>query len=366
VEDGQGTRLDAQAERDRAAELYHHPIGFLRAALAGGVTLGGAHRVDDDDAVDLVLPGGERFTLTIDGKSRLPRRITSLSHEPALGDVVVATEFGDFAESAGLMVPGRVIRKIDGIVVADTRVARTTVNPEGAWIDAPENLAPPAPVRVTADEVAPGIWYLAGQGHHSVLVEFADHLTLVEAPVDDARTLAVIARARELVLGKPLTQVVNTHHHFDHSGGIRAAISEGLTVITHERNREFFEAAAARPSTVARDALATKPKPLSLETVTGRKVLTDGRRSVEIYPIDGSGHSATMLMVYFPAERLLAEADAYQPPPLAGAAPVAHPFAANLLDNIRKRGLRVDRLLPIHGRVVPFADLVAAARTSGS
>jgi hypothetical protein len=69
-----------------------------------------------------------------------------------------------------------------------------------------------------------------------------------------------------------------------------------------------------------------------------------------------------MLMVYFPAERLLAEADAYQPPPPGGPAPVAHPFAANLLDNIEKRRLRVDRLLPIHGRIVPFADLVAAAR----
>jgi hypothetical protein len=69
-------------------------------------------------------------------------------------------------------------------------------------------------------------------------------------------------------------------------------------------------------------------------------------------------------MVYFPHEKLLVEADAYQPPPLVGTPPRMHPFAANLLDNIRTRGLRVDRLLPIHGRSVPFADLVAAARTS--
>jgi hypothetical protein len=71
-----------------------------------------------------------------------------------------------------------------------------------------------------------------------------------------------------------------------------------------------------------------------------------------------------MLMVYLPKERLLVEADAYQPPPLAGAPPRLHPFAANLLENIRARGLRVDRILPIHGRIVRFADLVAAARTS--
>ena len=51
---------------------------------------------------------------------------------------------------------------------------------------------------VTAEELAPGVWFLAGQSHHSVVVEFADHLTLIEAPQNDTRTLAVIAKAREL------------------------------------------------------------------------------------------------------------------------------------------------------------------------
>lgn len=69
-------------------------------------------------------------------------------------------------------------------------------------------------------------------------------------------------------------------------------------------------------------------------------------------------------MVYLPKERLLVEADAYQPPPRVGVPPRIHPFAANLLDNIRDRGLRVDRIVPIHGYIVPFADLVVAARTS--
>jgi glyoxylase-like metal-dependent hydrolase (beta-lactamase superfamily II) len=53
-----------------------------------------------------------------------------------------------------------------------------------------------------------------------VLVEFSDHLTLIEAPLNEARTLAVIAKARELVPAKPLTQLVATHHHFDHTGGV--------------------------------------------------------------------------------------------------------------------------------------------------
>ena len=115
-----------------------------------------------------------------------------------------------------------------------------------------------------------------------------------------------------------------------------------------------------------RDALARNPKPLAIETVVGKKVLSDGARRVEIYPITDNGHSASMLMVYFPAEKLLAEADAYQPPPPGGPAPKSYPFAANLLDNIERRGLRVERLLPIHGRIVPFAELVAATRVKAN
>ena len=66
-------------------------------------------------------------------------------------------------------------------------------------------------------------------------------------------------------------------------------------------------------------------------------------------------------MVHFPAERLLVVADVYQPPPLRGPGPKSYPYAANLLENIERRGWRVDRIVPIDGRIVPFSALVAAA-----
>jgi glyoxylase-like metal-dependent hydrolase (beta-lactamase superfamily II) len=78
----------------------------------------------------------------------------------------------------------------------------------------------------------------------------------------------------------------------------------------------------------------------------------------------GNPHSATMLMVYLPAEKLLIEADAYTPP-TAGTTPLPPaPFAANLLENIERLGLQVDYIVPLHGRVVPMSDLRAAVEAT--
>jgi glyoxylase-like metal-dependent hydrolase (beta-lactamase superfamily II) len=65
-----------------------------------------------------------------------------------------------------------------------------------------------------------------------VVFEFDDHLTLFEAPASEARTKAVIDKAQTLVPGKPLTEVIASHHHFDDTAGLRTAVAEGLTVIS--------------------------------------------------------------------------------------------------------------------------------------
>lgn len=361
---GPATRAAEQVAADRHSELYHHPIAALKAALADGAELTNQRKEGNDDVVDVTV-GKDKFTLYVDSTTKLPSKVVTMTYNANLGDVAMTTEFGAYADSGGMQLPGKITSKTDKYVTADIQVSKHIVNGDVGNLEAPAEAksaaVPPATAPVTVEEAGKGLWYLTGGTHHSILVEFADHLALVEAPLNEARTQAVIAKARELRPDKPLRYLINTHHHFDHSGGIRAAIAEGMTIVTHEANKSFYENIAGRKHTIVQDALAKSPKPLQVQTVKDKHVLQDATRTVELYHIAGNPHADTLLMVYFPAERILVQGDMYTPPNPGAAPPPGFPFVPNTMENIEKAKLRVDTLLPIHGRKVPFAEMRAAA-----
>ena len=102
--------------------------------------------------------------------------------------------------------------------------------------------------------------YFAGGGsHHSLFVVFKDHVVVVEAPLGEERSLAVLAKVAETAPGKPVRYVVPTHYHSDHTGGLRTYIAKGVTVLTTAGNRGFVERLAKAPRTIRPDLLAREP-----------------------------------------------------------------------------------------------------------
>jgi glyoxylase-like metal-dependent hydrolase (beta-lactamase superfamily II) len=170
----------------------------------------------------------------------------------------------------------------------------------------------------------------------------------------------VIAKAKATVPNKPLTQLVLTHHHFDHTAGMRAAIAEGMTVITQAGNKAWVENMARRPHTLMPDTLAKTPTRLVVETVDSEREIKDAAQTVWLYHVAGNPHSDTMLMAYIPRNRLLVEVDAYS----AGSA--VQPYAPNLLENIEKRTLAVDKIVALHGTIAPLAELRKAVAAKGN
>jgi len=244
-------------------------------------------------------------------------------------------------------------------------VTNASVNVANAAQTVPDGVrtAKAPAVNVTTMQLAPGVWLLAGGSHNSVAVEFRDYITIIEGPLDDDRSNAVIAAAKRAIPSKPIRYLVNTHHHWDHTGGIRAFAAEGATIVTQEGNEEFYEriVLAPQPRSLSPDRLAkfpfatTGPGPQRLETYAERHAISDGTQTVISYHVEGLNHAGDMGIIYLPASKILVSAD--MGPPAVGTAPASvSPNSVVLYNNIRRLKLDVAQHVPIHGNPSSHAD----------
>jgi len=221
-------------------------------------------------------------------------------------------------------------------------------------------------VRVETQKIGEGVWGLTAGGYTSVLVEFNDYLAVVEAPGNDQRSNAVIAEVRRLVPNRPIRYLVNTHAHFDHSGGARAFAAEGITIVTHDMNKAYFEKVYRNAHRINPDSLARSNRSAVIEGMGDKRVLTDGTQTLELYHIRGNLHNDGLLMAYLPKEKMIVQADAFHPRPGAPPYPSPPQFTVNLVENVQRLRLDVAQVLHIHGGVDPYATVLKAAGRQAS
>ena len=89
------------------------------------------------------------------------------------------------------------------------------------------------------------------------------------------------------------------------------------------------------PHTLNPDRLAQSKRAPTFETMTEKKVLTDGNRTIELHHLLGSGHNEGLVVAYLPKEKILVEADSYR----------AHEssWSVDGADNRRMRGSKARR-----------------------
>ncbi len=357
--DGSAGRLPDSTATERRSTYYHHPLTLLRAALLGSATVSNVRDEGGLRLADFATSEGAALTMAVDPTTAVPVFIRSKDHHAYFRDVTRQTNMSNYTSVGELSLPSQVEVTLDEFAFISMQLTSQELNASVGDISAPAEAASAAPIsgsapaNVTTEEVADGVWFLAGQSHHSVLIEFSDHLMVIEAP-NEVRTLAVLETAAELVPGKPIRYLVNTHHHFDHSGGIRTAASAGLTIVTHAANESFYRRMAEQPSSLVPDTQSQQPQAIEIETVTDARTYADDSMTVELHHVAGNPHSSSMLMAYLPEQRLIIEADAFAPNPGG-----PQRFAPNMLDNIQRLGLEIDRIVPIHGGIGDFAGLEA-------
>ncbi len=340
----------------RIHDLWTSPHGVLKAAAKNKAT---AKQVNEGGKTYVALSFTEPSRLVATAfvnEQGMVERVESRFPHPVMGESSVVTTYSDYRAHGAAQFPMRIRQSQEGHPVLDLQVGEVQVN-------APAAISTPEPVRAfveraVSEKVAEGIWHIAGGSHNSVAIEMQDHVILVESPLYDKRAAPVLAEVKRLVPGKPIRFVISSHHHFDHAGGLRAAVADGATLLTSDSAVPFFQKAFSTPNRIAPDLLAQSGKTAKVEGYSGKRILTDGRRTVELHAITDNVHATGFNMVYLPQEKLLIQADAYNPLP-PNAPPPAKPNGnhLSLIANIERLGLKADRILPLHGRVLPTTEL---------
>jgi glyoxylase-like metal-dependent hydrolase (beta-lactamase superfamily II) len=365
--------VPAEAERDlrtavegRLGQIWLTPHGFIKAAIAGNAS---AKTENIRGATKTVISFTALNKFKMEGilnEQNLVEWIQIGFDNPVLGDMTFEAVLSGYKDFGGVKFPTRIVQREGGYPVLDMTI--TDVKPNAAAaIEVPANIRemkPPEPHVIKPEKLADGVWNLpVDERDHSVAIEFRDHIVVVEAPDSEELSAPAIDAIKKLIPGKPIKYVINTHTHFDHAGGLRTYAAEGATIVTQRDNIPYYEQVWGYPRTIHPDRLAKSGRKPALEGVVGSRIFSDGSRQLIVYHYAGNMHNAGMLMVFLPRERILIEADSYNPPANANTAPAAIPNLVHFYEAVERLRLDVDQVIPIHDQPATFDTVRRAVET---
>jgi glyoxylase-like metal-dependent hydrolase (beta-lactamase superfamily II) len=303
--------------------MMNNPVAMVRAMMDPATTLSKPRTEGEYVVVDAKLKQGDSFSAGFFSPTQycqslckgLPAFVRWSAPNPDLGEMSYTTWFTGYASIDGLMLPLGYDTQEDWRNIDYFKMYVDHYEIDGKITDlaAPEAIrnstAPPdSPVRpVQAEKVADHIWRLTPSG--TTVIEFQDHLTLFELDASPEQAKAVIDFARTLVPGKPVTQMIASHEHFDHVSGLREAVAEGLAIISKRANGKQFEEMVNHPARNFPDDLARSPKPLKFIPVDEKLVLSDPTMTLWVLWTRNNIHMADGVVAYAPAQKVIIEGD---------------------------------------------------------
>src|SRR5215510_579158 len=380
-------RLHPSRLATRLRDTRRLPIRLLHTAKSASDLTRVADKKEGNTTIHVVRykDAGLPVEVQFDSFNKLPIRVIYTEDDPIYGDTLNELAFAEWRDYGGVRLPQTMRVFLNGNKIREERARNIINNPKyGAdGLIVPDDIkAQPSngesivsqwPLRrvvmgvgyqdfgreqkVDLVEVAKGVYQVKGSSHHSLAVEMKDNVVVVEAPLYEERSLAVIKAIEAKIPGKPIKYLVMTHFHIDHSGGVRAYAAKGATILTQEGNVEFVKTVLSRPKTVRPDSLAKAGSVTpNIEGVKDMKSLGDGERTIELREI-ANPHSAGMLVAYLPKEKVLFVSDLFTPgAPVEASNTNGIENAAALSTGIAGAKLEVDRVVGGHGDIAPIKD----------
>jgi glyoxylase-like metal-dependent hydrolase (beta-lactamase superfamily II) len=324
------------------------------------------------DVITFVMADTQQVAVYVDQKSALVSKYELIFVDGVEGEESSEILFGDYVALGATKVPRMFSLRQVGEFSAKLKV-EVEINPPAEARAPAAGLgagyanveATPATLPAEVETLADGVYlvrHTAGQNQHTLAVAFADHVLAVEAPGTSPGADAVIAKIKEVIPGKPIRYVAMTHHHGDHIGGLRSYIAEGAAVLTTQGNVGVVNAMAASRQA---DRLGRTPRKAEVTVIeSGRRVLSDGTRTVELIDIGPNPHAREMVIAYLPRERIVFQGDMFGLPDVP--APLGPPQAGTVsfAQKLQQLNLQVDRIAGVHGRTASWDEFQRALQVA--
>jgi glyoxylase-like metal-dependent hydrolase (beta-lactamase superfamily II) len=381
--------LREQARNQIVFLMHEHPE---RLSSFPTQTVGGkrypAVRYRDDNGTFVVL---------FDPVTHLPAVVRTRDFDAHMGDANYDAAYSDWRSVGGdgrLKYPFRIAYTLNGVSVADVTVEQVRINeplPADTFAVPPQlegQARKPAEPEKTPfqwilrrlasgfyldsdalhmddggtlalTDIGPNISMVTGGSHNALIVATNDSLVAFDAPGDDGLSNWIISAARRKYPGKPFRYVVLTHHHLDHTGGIRAFAAQGAVVVVKKGDGDYFRRVLTAPQSLNMYGVNTViPRIIEVKDKWRKTV---GGRVIEAYSLENS-HATNYLVPYIPDARMAFQSDLW----VAGIPAPSDPALAAyvrrsgraIVEGLKKAGITPEKLAGGHGDVQDYADLV--------
>ena len=325
-----------------------------------------------------ITQGVTRYVVLFDRKSKLPVAVRTIDDDHIYGDSSYDVILSDWKSVNGAQLAHALSFQLGGRETQRLAYKEVTANATIAaeTLAVPEKLRTVALASATSDlpyqwvirrlflgrlldsdaiyfppgggfklvELAPNVQHVVGGSANNLIVAMAKGIVIFDAPVNEGMSRWVIDAAKKKYPGKPISHLVLTHHHMDHTGGMRTYVAEGATVVVPAPTKAYFEQVAKAPHAVSPDALQKQPRPANIVEVAEIMTLKDDTIQINLHNIPNP-HSEGMLIGHVVRENLVWVTDLISPRgPLA-----RNPATVAVGDALRKANITDATIVGGHG-----------------